>query len=164
MSQNITPGQVRYIQTMRRRLGLEEDDYRLMLWNVAGVKSCKLLRGGKVEAVIRHLERCLGKGPSEVSSQKAAVGEPGPAVLRATLRQIEEIRRRWGPGEPLPAGAGAGHGPEELAPADSGCQPPEFSHPGAGQQMHRGAETDGEAVGDDAPRSKVMEDSSSKGA
>jgi hypothetical protein len=96
MSQNITPGQVRYIQTMRRRLGLEEDDYRLMLWNVAGVKSCKLLRGGKVEAVIRHLERCLGKGPSEVSSQKAAVGEPGPAVLRATLRQIEEIRRRWG--------------------------------------------------------------------
>jgi hypothetical protein len=89
----ITKGQIKKLQTMRRRLGLTEDDYRLMLWNVAGVKSCRELKGGKVQAVLEHLGRCLGEGSSQ---QSAVSNQPGSAMLRATAAQARLIEELWG--------------------------------------------------------------------
>jgi hypothetical protein len=103
----ITSGQVKLIKTLARAAGLEDDDYRLMLWGQARVKSCKDLAGAQVERVIRHLQACAGQGPKERERGAGARGREGapfdpraaaPPVPRAlaTDRQHQEIRRLWG--------------------------------------------------------------------
>lgn len=102
----ITKAQIQKIKVMQRRLGLDDGDYRLMLWNVAGVKSCTELRGGKVTAVMEHLGRCLGEAPPSPQPspargegvKRAAGGDARPtgAVLRATERQLELLFELWG--------------------------------------------------------------------
>jgi len=91
----ITPAQVRKIQTMRRRAGIQEEDWRLLLWQVAGVRSCRELRGWRVEAVMEHLGRCLGEIPASPGLPPPG-GRPGPAVLRATPGQVELLLELWG--------------------------------------------------------------------
>lgn len=95
MTYAILPGQVRYIQTMRRKLwGGDDAAYREMLGGMARVKSCKDLKGPQIDLVIKHLERCLGKG-----SMRTTGGTPVPPTgnrpSRATAAQLAEIRRRW---------------------------------------------------------------------
>lgn len=97
----ITPAQIRKIQTMRRRAGIEEEDWRLLLWNVAGVRSCRDLTGWRVEAVMEHLRRCLGEVPPVPQAPPrggggAARERPGPALLKATPGQIDLILELWG--------------------------------------------------------------------
>lgn len=76
----ISRGQIKKIKVLQRAVGLDDDDYREMLWGVARVKSCKELRGPKIQLVIKHLEKCLGiEGKN---------GKPRP--------QVREIRRLWG--------------------------------------------------------------------
>ena len=88
---DILPAQIKKIKVLQRRAGLEDDDYRLLLWNLAGVKSCKDLKGPQVDLVIGHLERSAGQeqGPG-VRGQGS-----GNLPRKATWRQLKEIRRLW---------------------------------------------------------------------
>jgi hypothetical protein len=96
----ISKGQIKKIKVMQREAGLDDDLYREMLWGVARVKSCKDLKGPKVQLVIKHLERCLGQGPGvrgqgsgKTKNQKLKTkNQP----LRATEAQLLAIRRLWG--------------------------------------------------------------------
>ena len=87
----INPAQIKKIKVLQRLAGLEDDDYRLLLWNLAGVKSCKDLKGPQVDLVIGHLERSAGQeqGPG-VRGQGS-----GNLPRKATWRQLKEIRRLW---------------------------------------------------------------------
>jgi hypothetical protein len=51
-----TTQQIQIIQIARRQVGLDESDYRLLLWNVAGVESCKELDNVGVEDFLAVLE------------------------------------------------------------------------------------------------------------
>lgn len=86
---HITPAQIKYIKTLQRAAGLDDDAYREMLEGVAGVKSCKDLTGARIDRVIRHLAQCSGGAPAAGASGPAA----GPRM--ATLRQLFAIRRLW---------------------------------------------------------------------
>jgi hypothetical protein len=97
--------QIKKIKAMQRAMGLDDDGYREMLWGVAKVKSCKELKGPKIQMVIKHLERCLGKDVGRASrppqrstkARRTAGGDARPTVpLRATEAQQQEIRRLWG--------------------------------------------------------------------
>lgn len=88
----ISKPQIKKIKTLQRAVGLDDDGYREMLWGVARVKSCKDLKGPKIQVVIKHLERCAGQIPPNPPLPKG--GGKGP--LRATPDQLEHIRRLWG--------------------------------------------------------------------
>jgi hypothetical protein len=104
----ISKGQIKKIKVMQRAAGLDDDLYREMLWGLARVRSCKDLKGPKVQLVIKHLERCLGVGRASRPPQgykRTAGGTPAPldarptgppGPLRATADQLEHIRRLWG--------------------------------------------------------------------
>ena len=91
----ITKAQVQKIKVMQRRLGLSDDDYRLMLWSVGGVKSCTELKGAAVTRVMEHLMRCLGEIPPGPPLPKGGTVPAGPAVLRATQYQIDLLLNLW---------------------------------------------------------------------
>ncbi len=99
---------------------MEDGDYRLMLKNVAGVGSCKELRGAKIDLVIKHLEVRVGcrrsqvqlgnegKLGNEVKKQKTRhsqvqlgnektpkLGNEGGKPNWATVRQVVKIRKMW---------------------------------------------------------------------
>jgi len=95
---NITAAQIKKIKVLQRMAGLEDGDYRLMLWNLAGVKSCKDLKGLQIDLVIRHLERSVGQIPPSPPLSKGGEEGAGPMTLprKATRRQLKEIRRLWG--------------------------------------------------------------------
>jgi hypothetical protein len=97
----ITPRQIRKIKVLARRLGLDDGEYREMLWGVARVKSCKELTGPMIDAVIRHLQRCTG-APSPQPSPSgergltgAPAGKPTSSPGLATARQLAAIRGMW---------------------------------------------------------------------
>ena len=99
MAIDISARQIKKIKTLQRAAGLDDDLYREMLWGVARVKSCKELKGPKVQLVIKHLEQCVGKqGPekqgSGARSQGSGIARNLP--LKATEDQLEHIRRLWG--------------------------------------------------------------------
>jgi hypothetical protein len=89
----ISPGQVKRIKTMQRALNLEDGDYRLMLWSVARVKSCKDLKGAAVGKVMTHLERCLGQIPPLETVQSSRFNVQSS---RATAHQVAKIEALWG--------------------------------------------------------------------
>jgi hypothetical protein len=98
----ISSGQIKKIKVMQRAMGLDDDGYREMLWGVARVKSCKDLKGPKIQLVMKHMERCLGKeqgpgargqGPGKTLNLKPRTQNP---PLRATADQLEHVRRLWG--------------------------------------------------------------------
>lgn len=99
----ISKPQIKKIKVLQRAVGLDDDEYREMLWGVARVRSCKDLKGPKIDLVIRHLERCLGqegkrgKGEKEVRTTGYKPVPPTPnSPLRATEAQLINIRRLWG--------------------------------------------------------------------
>lgn len=99
----ISSAQVKKIKVMQRAMGLDDDAYREMLWGVARVKSCKELKGPKIQLVMQHMERCLGgEGSSrfKVQSSRLKTQNPKPRTqnppLRATEAQLINIRRLWG--------------------------------------------------------------------
>jgi len=93
----IAPTQIRKIKVLQRVLGLENGDYRLLLWNLAGVKSCKDLKGPQIDLVIGHLEQSAGQIPPNPPLAKGGEVGAGPMHLprKATWRQLREIRRQW---------------------------------------------------------------------
>lgn len=86
----IQPAQIKKIKVLQRRLGLDDDAYREMLWGIARVKSCKDLSGPKIDLVITHLERCAGQSRDPGGGGQAA---GGPRM--ATVNQIRMIRQLW---------------------------------------------------------------------
>jgi hypothetical protein len=54
----VTPSQIRLIKLAVRQLGLDDETYREMLKNVAGVESCRDLHQDEFELVIDHLRAC----------------------------------------------------------------------------------------------------------
>ena len=97
----ISKGQIKKIKVLQRAAGLDDDLYREMLWGVARVKSCKELKGPKVQVVIKHLEQCAGKQGSGVRGQGSGKTrnlkpETCNQPPRATEAQLREIRRLWG--------------------------------------------------------------------
>ncbi len=104
MGRPITPRQIKAIKTLQRRLGLDDGDYRLMLWSVAGVKSCKDLSGPKVDLVISHLRRCAG----QAAAPRRRPPQGGPAgPERATALQVKKIEALWGQVSRAPAASQA---------------------------------------------------------
>jgi|WetSurMetagenome_2_1015567.scaffolds.fasta_scaffold394292_2 hypothetical protein len=98
----ISKPQIKKIKTLQRAIGLDDDGYREMLWGVARAKSCKELQGPKIQLVMKHLERCLGKeqvsgsrcqGSGKTRNLKPETRNP---PLRATEAQLINIRRLWG--------------------------------------------------------------------
>lgn len=91
--------QVRKIKTLQGLVfGDDDAAYREMLQGQAGVKSCKDLRGPKIDRVIRHLERCAGqvgdkRSAGETPAPTGRRGKRGP--LRATEEQLEKIKVLW---------------------------------------------------------------------
>jgi hypothetical protein len=99
----ISSAQVKKIKVMQRAMGLDDDGYREMLWGVARVKSCKELKGPKIQLVMKHMERCLGGGGSsrlKVQSSKSNTrnlkSETRNPPPRATEAQLINIRSLWG--------------------------------------------------------------------
>jgi hypothetical protein len=89
MTISITKEQIKKIKTLARLVfGDDDGGYRDMLWGQAQVKSCKALKGPKIDLVIRHLERCAGQ-------------EPG----RRTMSPPEYVHRLWGQVSYAPPGA-----------------------------------------------------------
>ena len=70
----ISNAQVKKIKVMQRKLGLDDDAYREMLWGVARVKSCKELKGPKIQLVIKHLEHCVGRASRPPQRQERTAG------------------------------------------------------------------------------------------
>lgn len=101
MTYGISPRQIKFIKTMSRQVfGGDDAAYREMLWGVARVKSCKELKGAKIDVVIRHLEKCLGKQAPEPGDRRLHSRAPKPLAgkpvqPRATARQVYEIRELW---------------------------------------------------------------------
>lgn len=104
MTYGISWKQIKFIKTMSRQVfGGDDAAYREMLWGVARVKSCKELKGAKIDVVIRHLEKCLGKQAPEPGDRRLHSRAPNPprpplskgGVSRATARQVYEIRELW---------------------------------------------------------------------
>lgn len=97
-----TPKQITTIQLGRRRVGLNDAQYRLLLLNVAGVESCTKLDNRGVENVLAVLE-ALGfdghvNGPTYWQEKAASRGE------RAGERMVHLIEQ-LAPGVPYPLGA-----------------------------------------------------------
>lgn len=88
---SITPAQIRLIKVLQRRLGLSEEDYRALLWEVAKVRSCRELAGPAIELVIQHLS-----SRAQAWGQGAGTGGQGPTAERmATPRQLAKIESLW---------------------------------------------------------------------
>ena len=132
----ITRGQIKKIKVLQRAAGLDDDLYREMLWGVARVKSCKELKGPKVQLVIKHLEKCLGKEGKRGKGEKdrpqnpeprTRNPEPAPQSYRgAVVRNPPPL----GAGEPGGAGVGAGVGPGPPGPEDLSLGPVQGRGPG----------------------------------
>lgn len=84
------------IHIAKKQLQLDDDTYRVMLQNVAGVSSSKDLTDAGVTKVLAHLQRCgwkpkatakVGKNPSVGRGRKALVGK-----IEALLA---EAKRPW---------------------------------------------------------------------
>jgi hypothetical protein len=100
LSYSISKRQIKYIKTMSRQVfGGDDEAYREMLWAVAKVKSCKDLKGAKIDLVIGHLEKCIGKRPPEPGDRRVHTRAPVPPQPAkpawATARQVYEIRELW---------------------------------------------------------------------
>lgn len=93
MNIEIQPAQIRKIKTLQGVIGLEDGDYRLMLNKVAGVNSCKELKGPKIDLVIRHLEKCAGQ--TKTITEPARVTRARGGLRMATNKQLFAIRRIW---------------------------------------------------------------------
>ncbi len=81
--------QVRKIKTLQGLVfGDDDAAYREMLQGQAGVKSCKDLRGPKIDRVIRHLERCAGQVKKE---QPGYIGE-----IKRRWARVSRVAQEWG--------------------------------------------------------------------
>ena len=106
----ITDGQKALLHTAKNKLGMDEETYRAMLQNVAGVRSSLNLTQGGFEAVMRHLETvgfAKTHGPHEFTGYTARLKKwkslgrrPGMASA-AQLARIETdwelMRWHWAP-------------------------------------------------------------------
>jgi hypothetical protein len=69
----ITNTEIKRIKTLQRVCGLDDDTYRDILRNRAGVNSCKDLRSPRqIQAVIGHLSNLADKGEKKVRKSVAA--------------------------------------------------------------------------------------------
>jgi phage gp16-like protein len=91
MRYDISPAQIKKIKVMQRKLGLDDDAYREMLWGVAREKSCKDLKGPKIQLVMKHMERCLGI--------EGKTSKPRPQVreIRRLWGRVSRVAQEWGP-------------------------------------------------------------------
>jgi phage gp16-like protein len=87
----ISAPQIQKIKVMQRKLGLDDDAYREMLWGVAKVKSCKELKGPKIQLVMKHMEKCLGI--------EGKTSQPRPQVreIRRLWGRVSRVAQEWGP-------------------------------------------------------------------
>lgn len=92
----ITPGQIKMIHAAKRMLGLDDDTYRDMLENIAGVRSATELDQDGVTKVIRHLSRCGFKvrhtdTRRHKGCQPRATRPAGKVVALASAEQLDKI-------------------------------------------------------------------------
>ena len=101
---SINKPQIQKIKILQRQIGLDDDVYREMLWNVAQVRSCTELKGPKIDLVIKHLEKCAGQNRPGTGDRRrgkklpaAPVSRPRSPVLEpmATDDQLGMIRALW---------------------------------------------------------------------
>jgi len=87
----ISNAQIKKIKVMQRVMGLDDDAYREMLWGVARVKSCKELKGLKIQLVMKHMEKCLGI--------EGKTSKPRPQVreIRRLWGRVSRVAQEWGP-------------------------------------------------------------------
>lgn len=81
--------QVRLLQVARRKLGLEEADYRALLERLGGVASAKELAPEAFEAIMVHCRR-LG---FVSDAHRAAFGERAEGMARPG--QVHRIKQAW---------------------------------------------------------------------
>jgi len=97
--QFINNDQRKLIHTAQRKLGMDDETYRDMLQNVAGVRSSKYLSPAQFSVVMTHMEKCgfayVGKIQKTdfkkyLDKWANAVGERPEMATPAQLAKIEE--------------------------------------------------------------------------
>ena len=87
-----TPNQIKTIQLGRKHLGLNDAQYRLLLWNVAGVESSKALDSRGVENVLAVMEASgfdgHAGGPTYWQDKAASRGERAGERMGRLIEQL----------------------------------------------------------------------------
>ena len=178
MSQSIpiTKRQIQYIQSLRRRLGIDDDTYAAMKSSV-GVNSTRDLDNGRFDALIQRMSQVeLGRrkresseGPSEpirAGRKSAKPGTPGrrPAPeKRAVLAKIKALLKDIGRDESYADGIARNmFGVDKLAWCDAMQTFRVLQALAVYQRRHKGSQTDAEAAkpgvsGGESPRTKQKE-------
>lgn len=101
----VTPAQIRLLKTAVRELGMDDDTYRDMLMNVAGVRSGKDLDDRTFSAVMAHLKSCgfdhVAGGFWQAKKKWDVLGSRPGMATPAQLARIETdwsgLRPYWEP-------------------------------------------------------------------
>ena len=84
------------IHIAKKELGMDDDTYRAMLQNVAGVRSAKELNAAGAAKVLAHLQRC---GWKPKTAAKVGRKPKPPAGRAAVMGKVEallaEAKRPW---------------------------------------------------------------------
>jgi hypothetical protein len=92
----ISPAQLRLLKTAVRQLGIDDDTYRAMLMNVAGVQSGKDLTDTAFSAVMRHLAGCgFDHAPGGYGAARKKFAALGSRPGMATAAQLARIETDW---------------------------------------------------------------------
>ena len=90
----ISPGQIRAIKSMARRVFRSDEEYREALWAQCRVRSCKELKGAKIEFFIRYLKKCLGQGQERTGNGGPKTEDRRPET-GGLNREMRYILRLW---------------------------------------------------------------------
>lgn len=92
----ITNSQIKKIKTLQRSCGLDDDTYRNILRNKAGVNSCKDLRSNRqVQIVMDHLSHLAEKVDKNSSSQNISWKWEERPEGKQLLEKAQIISRRF---------------------------------------------------------------------
>jgi hypothetical protein len=97
MPSKISPGQITKIKTLAGQLwgDPQAPEYYEMLQGQAGVKSCKDLKGPKIDLVIGHLEKCLGIDRAKHNRQLGKIYRLWAQVSRAPEAERKKALRSF---------------------------------------------------------------------
>jgi len=82
----MTPAKLALVHLAAKQLGLNEDVYRTILWNIGGVESAKNLSEERFERVMAHFEHLGFRWKRKNFGQRRGMATPA---------QIKKIRDLW---------------------------------------------------------------------
>ena len=92
----ITNAQIKKIKTLQRSCGLNDDCYRAILRNKAGVNSCKDLRSNRqIQTVVAHLSRLAERVDNKCSPQNISWKWEERPEGKQLLEKAQIISRRF---------------------------------------------------------------------